>query len=158
MVRKKDEDMEIQKNQIKLFLPLEYSKQLVNLGIKIDTLFYHLPNIESDKKDGEYVEYLLKPGTDYNGKDFACIRSRFIEGKYSMTYPAPTWDEFFEWCEKEREIAVQMVKRFTGKWSFYIHIWNREEGIWKTEGNTLSWKDKHTAQFMAYLNKYLNLT
>ncbi len=72
---------------------------------------------------------------------------RLTQNEYAVLLPSH--EQAFDWLEENHKIRIDILKRFTGKNTFYIHTWDGERGIWVTDGNTLSWIDKYEAMNIA---------
>lgn len=131
---------------IRLFLNAEQSKLAREFGFKQETLYYHFP----DPNLGKDGKYLLVGRNTYIGKDFMPLCEQVKEGVYNNTLPAPTYEEFFSWLEDEKKLCVSLMKRLTGKWTFYISTFDITRCVWDTEGNVISWLDKKEAQDKAF--------
>ena len=98
---------------------LAQSKKLRELGITQDSLFYHLPdgNTEEIKKKRKLKDYYVISGDICLGKSDKNIRTEVLEGLFQITYSAFTVSE----------LSVMLGDNYPS-WKFMIegkNKWNR---------------------------------
>lgn len=71
---------------------LEQAKELRELGVRQDSLFYHFPNpnIPSVKKKYKLTDYNVRYGKEQIGKETHSIKTLVLNGSFSSTYSAFT--------------------------------------------------------------------
>lgn len=71
---------------------LEQAKELRELGVKQDSLFYHFPNPNTDaiKKKFKLKDYNVIYGKEHIGKETQDLRTMVLAGAFKVTYSAFT--------------------------------------------------------------------
>lgn len=104
---------------------LEQAKELRELGVKQDSLFYHFPNpnLPSIKKKYKLSDYNVRYGKEQIGKETHSIKTLVLQGAFQSTYSAftvaelcvmlgdnfPTWS--FKYRGKTKWIATIQIKK-----------------------------------------------